>query len=153
MFLFFTIIFIVLFGHQLFTKSVYVNVAETLLANSIKMENSKDEEKKNSQIKVIICGAKFVLFGFLLIIVEPIYILSALNHDPMKIPTILMICYFIYNMFFKAKSKVNLKVDNVERLDGLVKTVEMLKEKTFKKILFNLLNTIYFLYIFYIVVF
>lgn len=153
MFLFFTIVFIVLFGHQLFTKSVYAITAENLLANSIKMENSKGEEKNNSQVKVIICGIQFILFGFLLIVVEPIYILSALGRDPMKLPTILMICYFIYNIFFKAKSKVNLKVDNVERLDGLVKTVEMLKEKTFKRILFNLLNTIYFLYIFYIVVF
>ena len=97
-----------------FSEVYYVGEDDKL----VEKEGVNDELR----MKVIVKGFSFTLIALLLVILQLIFLISALSVDVLIIPTVVMIILFVYGM---VKSIVGKKKTNKEAMEfkrkGLVK--------------------------------
>ena len=109
-----------------------------------------EEEKKSLQTETLKASLLYMLFGLGLVIVHIIYLLNAIDLDPLKYPTIIMIAWvmlaFIKGSVFK---KMDLSIEENRKI-YLAKAY--LSKRTLRGIILNLAFLSYFGYMFYLLV-
>ena len=141
----FTIIKIIKGG---FFKDTIIKLAElTIEENNPEISET---EKKNKQAESLKVGWVYVLFGLVVVIVHIIYLLNAIDLDPLKYPTIIMI---VWVMLAFIKGVVSKKMDlSIEENRKIYLAKTYLSKRTLRGIILNLAFLSYFGYMFYLLV-
>jgi len=129
-------------------KETYIKMAEFTVKESYP-ELTK-EEKKEIQTESFKVGWSLILFRLGLVVVHIIYLLNAINLDPLKYPTIIMITWI---MIAFIKGVVSKKVDlttEEKRKKYLAKV--SLSKRTLSGTIINIAFLSYFGYMFYLLV-
>jgi len=109
-----------------------------------------EEEKKSLQTETLKASLLYMLFGLGLVIVHIIYLLNAIDLDPLKYPTIIMIAWVMLAFIKGAVSKkMDLSIKENRKI-YLAKTY--LSKRTLRGIILNLAFLSYFGYMFYLLV-
>ena len=113
-----------------FNENYYVGEDDKL----VEKEGVDDEQR----MKVIAKGCLFSLIAFLLVILQLIFLISALSVDVLIIPTVIMIFLFVYGM--------------VKAITGKKKTNKETMELKRKGLIRQLIFLAYIIYIFILIV-
>jgi hypothetical protein len=90
-----------------------------------------------------------VILIIFLLLCEIIYLIYAINIDPYKYPTIILLLYLIFSTVLINKNQPDLSIE-----ENIIKYRKKLyKPKTFLNVLTNLTYCCYFGYMFYVLVF
>ena len=109
-----------------------------------------EEEKKSLQTETLKASLLYMLFGLGLVIVHIIYLLNAIDLDPLKYPTIIMIAWV---MLAFIKGAVSKKMDlSIEENRKIYLAKAYLSKRTLRGIILNLAFLSYFGYMFYLLV-
>jgi hypothetical protein len=108
------------------------------------------EEKMEIQNESFKTGWSLILFGLGLVVVHIVYLLYAINLDPLKYPTIIMIAWIMISFIKGAVSKkLDLSTEE-KRKEYLAKIY--LSKRTLSGTIINLAFLGYFVYMFYLLV-
>lgn len=152
--IFLSLMFIVLYlsflikgGNSIFNKLV-IEFEEYNIKKAIDRHSITRDEETEMTVKVIF----ITIIGIGLSVLQIIFFIKALKIDIYLYPTIGMIVLCLFNsVFTKKTNKYDLTTE--EGRYEKRKSIDKLKHRTFKGILFQSLYLGYFIYIFYILVF
>ena len=130
-----------------FFKEVIVNVAE-LTVKQYNPETS-EKEKKALQEEVLKVSWVYLLFGLVTVIVHIVYLLNAIELDPLKYPTLIMIAWVML-AFIKGvvTKKMDLSIEQNRKI--YLSKAYLLNKRTLQGTIKNLLFLSYFGYMFYL---
>ena len=150
--IFWTLVFITFTLIKLIKGSIFketlIKVAEIAVKGSY--PELSEEEKKNLQTESFRIGWQYFLFGLIVIIVHIIYLLNAIDLDPIKYPTLLMIAWIIL-AFVKGIVSKKLDLSTEEKRKSYLAKV-YLSKRTLSGTILNLVFLSYFGYMFYLLV-
>ncbi|OME55564.1 hypothetical protein BSK59_13905 [Paenibacillus odorifer] len=148
---FWTIVFFAISFYGIFKGSVFAPSIKTTTKINIEIAEGGDKEKLG--IEFLKKGCFPLVMAFVFVIAEIIYLINALSVDPYKYPTIAVILIIIFTFIF-AKSK-NKKYDDMSKSELEKEKAKLLINKniTIKSFLNAIVWSLYFGYMFYVLVF
>jgi hypothetical protein len=152
--LFFTVVFITYYLASIVKGNLFFDVYRKIAELTIKQNETEDKKEKDNIAKEILKTSWSMLVGFGLLIVEIIYIFSALSIDIYKYPTIITLFYIVLMGFVFNKNNKKPKVD-LKTEEGRIRykiELEKVKRYSFKGIMSNLIYLVYFGYMFYLLI-
>jgi hypothetical protein len=149
---FWTIVFFAVSLYGVFRGSIFSPSGKKLKEISIKMTEGNKEDENKLAIEALKAGCFPVIIGFTMIIAEVIYLIAALTYDNYKFPTIVAILLIIMSFVF---NKNNKQIKDMSADELTIEKAKLIKQKsvTLGSIVKGLLWTVYFGYMFYILVF
>ena len=150
---FWTVVFITFYLASLIKGNLFYNLTKRVGELVLKQAEAETKKEKDEIAKEIIKSSWMIYLTIPLAIIEYIYLFKAINIDPYKYPSIVMLFYLLLTMFVFNRNKKN-KTDLTTQEGRIVykNELEKLKRYTFKGIIKQLVFLVYFGYMFYCLV-
>ena len=150
---FWTVVFIIFYLASLTKGNLFYNLTKRVGELVLKQAEAETKKEKDEIVKEIIKSLWKIYLTIPLAIIEYIYLFKAINIDPYKYPSIVMLFYSLLTMFVLNRNKKN-KTDLTTQEGRIVykNELEKLKRYTFKGIIKQLVFLVYFGYMFYCLV-
>ncbi|GAV11478.1 hypothetical protein [Paenibacillus sp. NAIST15-1] len=146
---FWTIVFFTISLLAVFNKGIFFETINKL--NLLKIEKAEGMSEDEFNEKSVKQGCVPLALAIILLIIEVYYLIQAINYDTYKYPTVTAIFLIIIGLLANKKIK---KVEDMSENERIVYKAEILANKrTLWSLVKSIFWTVYFGYMFYILVF
>lgn len=150
---FWTVVFITFYLASLTKGDLFYNSTKRVGELVLKRAEAETKKEKDEIAKEIIKSSWMIYLTIALTIIEYIYLFKAINIDPYKYPSIVMLFYSLLTMFvFNGNKKNKTDLTTQEGRIAYKNELEKLKRYTFKGTIKQLVFLVYFGYMFYCLV-
>ena len=151
--LFWTIVFITYYVAQLFKGNLYYNSITKGADIAIKQALEQDTDKRCKLGNEFLKVSYPIFLAIILVLIEVIYLVSAIRLDTYRFPTIILIFFTLGSMIFKKKTNAKNYDLNTENGRFNYKTeIGKIKKYSFKTIIVSAVFLGYFCYMFTILI-